>query len=293
MEVIYMKYIYLAVQQLLVFALLGVVINCSVQSPTPTLQPGKLSLLPFQGLGRAVAGQPDDKVISGSYIFQLGEIKSSRDFYFLIQNVGDFPISDISISTTNTSLYVTPSTINLLEPVQQSSILQVLRVTAVHGTALDGVGRSAMMPMGANSTIISISGTTTDSSQSTLITSTNATLEVMALVMDIGLYTDDTCSEPATVTFGSSPGPAGLQVLIGYAPCRILKNLGNVNLTVMRSSTILTILSPNQTMVIDATNGGGFSIDGNNTVCDYTKYQPLLGDDGLLYFQAYIEQPFI
>jgi hypothetical protein len=63
------------------------ILSCNTPNPTAipdhSSAPGIIALSYLNGLGKVTA----DQAVSTS--FDLGDIKASRDFYFLIRNIGD------------------------------------------------------------------------------------------------------------------------------------------------------------------------------------------------------------
>jgi hypothetical protein len=70
-----------------------------------------------------------------SISFVLDTIKSSRSFYFILNNVGQEDITDISISTDNNRFNISPSNISLLagtKSTNNSSLIQIISLDVMY-----------------------------------------------------------------------------------------------------------------------------------------------------------------
>jgi hypothetical protein len=266
--------------------LLALVLGCNHSSPvtppeTVTLipGPGKFGLSHLNGLAKksGIAAVQSGENVS----FDLGPIKGSSAFYFLLYNIGTTPITDVALSIADSSFSVYPAKMDTLMPGGDLGMLPIVKVSVYHGTALDGAGYRPLMPMGDNKADVTITGTTkTRSGVDTTVTLT-AGLDLKALVMDI--------AAPA-ISLGSPAGnimssfPDGISTMPFYnAPgCSVVvQNTGNVPVT-LRTFYKLMITTANAYFdTVDYTLGIGqvievprfnadvvFSVDGNNTVPD-------------------------
>lgn len=153
--------------------------------------PGILSLTSLEGLDKSSQVSNSSQPSNDDTIrFNLGAIKTSRNFYFILKNVGGNPITDINISSDNEKFEVSPTFISTLNPDSLSSIIPILNVGAVHGLSLNALGFSGVMNMGINSSIISITGLTSDDISDSILVDLHVEVSVQALVMDVRLYTD-------------------------------------------------------------------------------------------------------
>ena len=124
-----------------------------------------------------------------SISFDLGDIKSSQQFNFILTNAGDEKITSINLTSTNPNFKITPSSISRIDPFNEASLLNVIKVSALHGTALNGVGFIDLMPMGINDVEIGVIGVTVKNGVTENVSLT-LNVEVKALVADIEVSTN-------------------------------------------------------------------------------------------------------
>jgi hypothetical protein len=267
--------------------------------------PGKLSFVYMKGLAKESTDFLNINT-QNAVTFDLGDIKASRDFYFLLKNTGGSDITNITLESDHSMFQISPATIDTLIPDSLFSFVAVIRISAIHGVALDGVGPTDLMPMDENRANISINGTTTNENEETIEVSFEATLIVNALVMDIELSYNQTIldiAKPIQVTASGEWPAIGWVRAYRYpfdATLQITNN-GNVDIDVKlydswdASSPIATfILSPNSSsdLILNvhwdnpAVKEGMLVLDGNNTITDVERLQP--SEDGRVYL--YLEQ---
>jgi hypothetical protein len=190
--------------------------------PSPALPPtdGKWSLL--DGELDASADAAD-----GNPSFDLGDLKATDDFLFILKNVGGAAIKDVTLTSSDPAFQVSPSTISLLEPSATAGIEPVVRLRILHGQLLGGVGYAPLMSPGAHAGQVTIQGQTTDGQGKGQQTSLQFSASVHAQVMDLKAYVGATA-----VDFLSCPRQQG------YPSCQIqgapldlkLENAGNVDI---------------------------------------------------------------
>ena len=129
------------------------------------------------------------------YSFDLGEIKSSESFYFLLLNVGDIPIFDIILSSDNPNFIITPSRIGYLgsskdlSDVDSNFIFPIITLGIEHGPKINGIGYGTLLKMGTNSAVITITGKTSLNGDTSTL-SISPSMSVNAKIMDINFYVD-------------------------------------------------------------------------------------------------------
>lgn len=159
--------------------------------------------------------------------FDMGDLKGSDDFLFLLKNAGDFPITGVSLSSDGTAFEVAPATISSLEPASSSSIETVLRIRVIHGTNLSGVGHLPVLPMGPNQTVVSLKGKTRDEANTDIDVSLTFTIKLNALLAD---FEASVAGAPIDL-MNSSGGMQGVCLFYGTGQLSI-RNTGNVPLVV-------------------------------------------------------------
>lgn len=155
------------------------------QTITLTPGPGAFGLGYMKGLSKSTANAA---VKSGANVnFDLGSIKGSTAFYFLLYNIGSTPITDVTLSMADTQFEVYPSAMDTLIPGGDVGMLPVVKVSAIHGTALDGYGFRPLMPRGKNSGKLLVTGKTKTRNGADTSVALVADLTLNTLVMDIVL----------------------------------------------------------------------------------------------------------
>jgi len=153
---------------------------------------GRLALTPLEGMGKLTNSPSLSKATDGDTVsFDLGPIKASKNFYFILKNTGGTAITDININSDSPDFTMSPAQIGTLEPDSISSIVPILSIGALHGTALDGVGFTDIMEAGINSTLISITGTTSNDTSDSIPVGFTANMSVEAQVVDARVFTQD------------------------------------------------------------------------------------------------------
>jgi hypothetical protein len=281
------------------------------QSDTITLTPGpgKFGLSQLKGLAKTSAATA---VKDGNNVdFNLGAIKGSSPFYFLLYNIGFTPITEVTLAIADTHFLVYPASMDTLIPGGDIGMLPIVKVSALHGTALDGAGYRALMPMGENTATLIIQGKTKRKRGEDTLLTMMVRLRLTALVMDFSLSFGDSMvdmSKPSyglfnnimldNITFNAffawgGPGytmtfrntgnvPIGIKVFYEgeYDP--------NNNLTGSEKTATLNIadsVSFPRPFTIDAGGYGAYvRLDGNNTV---PKATALLHPNGKSYLYVF------
>jgi hypothetical protein len=277
------------------------------QTITLTPGPGAFGLGYMKGLSKSTANAA---VKSGANVsFDLGSIKGSAAFYFLLYNIGSTPITNVTLSIADSQFEVYPSAMDTLIPGNDVGMLPVVKVSAIHGTALDGYGFRPLMPKGINSGKLLVTGRTKTSAGKDTVVALTADLAVNALVMDILVKCGrDTINmaEPCGGTIGNNTFD-GYQVVnmraFGYnyyGDSISIINTGNVPiiLRIQYLSGYDGTIKDTLHYVIDSTqkitvskgenipNYGTypiFCLDGHNTIADHIRLP--LEPNGKCYFE--------
>lgn len=176
----------------IVVSSLLLIAGCSEQpasgpEQTTTLNPqsGKFGL---SSMGKLEKRSADAAVKSGSQItFNLGKIKGSSGFFFLLYNVGMTPITNVTLSIANPAYSVFPSSMDTLIPGSDVGMLPVVKIAAFHGTPYDGVGTRPLLPMGNNKFTLHISGNSKTTAGADTVISLDAEMNLDALIMDMSI----------------------------------------------------------------------------------------------------------
>jgi hypothetical protein len=277
------------------------------QTITLTPGPGAFGLGYMKGLGKATA---NTAVKSGANVsFNLGSIKGSTAFYFLLYNIGSTPITDVNLSMTDSDFTVFPSGMDTLISSNDVGMLPVVKVSAIHGTALDGYGFRPLMPKGTNSGKLMVTGKTKTRGGLDTTVALIADLTLNALVMDIVVQCGrDTINmaEPCGGTIGNNTFDGYQVVNMRAFGCNIsgdsisIINTGNVPITVriqyyydydgsIKDTLQYTVDSARKIVVSRGrtlSNGNVypiFCLDGSNTIADHIRLP--LEPNGKCYFQ--------
>lgn len=304
------------IEGLLAFLIIAGIFGCATQDvttgstgPTVTLSPssGAFGLSQMKGLAKkqAVTGIRD----AGNAQFNLGKIKASTGFYFLLYNVGAAPITQIALDIDNEAFSVFPATIDSLLPGGDVGMLPIVKVSAYHGTPFDGVGNRPLLPKGDNPFTLSISGHSKTADGQDTVIELDAFMELEALVFDYTFeaasgiqhsggsigdfsnYPDITgkqwdgirpeCSEDEVITF-SNTGSEQFRVRV-FKP--LAPSATGIYEMVLYLDTLLAVAASIDLPI----EGDGKSrevsynlvIYGNNTIADPAKIK--LDDDGNSY----------
>lgn len=247
--------------------------------------------------------------------FDLGSIKGSTAFYFLLSNSGKCPITHVTFSADNQAFSVYPSVIDTLSPDTKISVMPIVKVVAYHGTPCEGTGSRPLMKKGANDVMVSISGVTKTCNGIDTTVIMKLKLQVHALVMDFQLYSSNAgaLTLPIVSTsrselhfpdgnyynFSSGTTITSLDTLItlintGNVPItyRVYKSddLKWVGYTVTLQDSLKGSIKEGDTLQIPVRYVPGnntllenfFFIDGDHTVYDPKRFP--VRDDGILYF---------
>jgi hypothetical protein len=186
-----------------ILLMMGLIAGCSKETPVqterilpPAQGPGTFGMSHLKGLAKTTASTlakttATTGVKSGENVnFNLGNIKGSTAFYFLLYNIGATAITNVKLHISDSSFDVYPASIDTLIPGGDVGMLPVVKVSAYHGSALDGIGARPVMPKGENIATLSIEGTTKTVNGIDTVVQLAAGLKLTALVMDIEVRTD-------------------------------------------------------------------------------------------------------
>ncbi|OJJ21582.1 hypothetical protein BKI52_13655 [marine bacterium AO1-C] len=228
--------------------------------------------------------------------FDLGNLKASKSFYFILSNTGDTSITDITIESNNANFEVFPKSIDKLAPAGESNIVPLLEIGVIHGNRLNGVGFQSLLAMGDNSVEITLKGKTFGENGQENV-ELKAQIKLFAEVMDIKVFKAGNEVDLTKPSFSSSFGgqESGLGWVWGYNvgndPVSI-ENSGNVKIALEINPSALNSDS-NQYYTIEVGEKLDlgeisnkefklFVLDGNGTVTNFERLRT--GSDGKGYF---------
>jgi len=223
--------------------------------------------------------------------FELGDLKSSQQFYFLLRNLGDAAITDIDLAASGPGYSVVPAHLDALAPAGggDGDFLPVVRVSVNHGTALNGIGFTDLLAAGAANGGLAITGSTTDAGGAAEDVGLDVTLTATAKVLDVAIDCGGRALDFARGQGSHSSNLGGLGFVPQYR-CetpRTLTNTGNVAVDVSyavadRIGPIALTVAPGDTGALGDDGNLTMVLAGDNTIADNDRLQ--IGNDGRAYF---------
>lgn len=174
--------------------------------------------------------------------FLLGDLKASKEFFFLLSNGGENPIFDVNLETDNTQFDIAPENISILSGSNSEgadNVIPLISLGILHGIQLNGVGYTDLLAMGENSTTLTIRGKTIDFGD-TIDLESKYIFKVNAKKMDISIHSNgleiDLLNPTGNAVFGNYGGLGTLRFYRASSDVIEMKNLGNVDINVHRTS---------------------------------------------------------
>jgi hypothetical protein len=265
------------------------------ETQTTARKPGQIRLVSMSGLSKGALD-------SATTAFTLDTARSSFQQYFILQNTGDEPITNLTFTTDNPNFTFSPSHIAVLPPSAGASVLQVIKLNVVHGKLLDQVGQGTFLSPGAVTVHAAINGST-DTGAGEIAVSENLTLSTFAKLarFEIGIA-DSALRTLDKVRYGNFMSPVlgypfhmyYLQVDStggNYSPDIVLKNTGNVALTIEKRARLSPfaildslVLPPDSTILFKSNI---FRIDAHGTT--FAPWGTPVEDDGKVLFSVDFE----
>ncbi len=250
-----------------------------------TVEPGKLKLTLIRGLSKTPTslGMNGNLSLVENVSYDLGDLRSSADFYFVISNVGGTTVKNISLRSNDSSFVVFPQSIDSLIPgttvdLRNLSDLPLVRVTTVHGPALHGIGFARLMQQGSNEGWLRIRGETRVGGGVVLSDSLIVRLRVNALVMSVTLHDStreiDLSRPNGSVLLGGFLNSQFVNLYYVYDTVKITNN-GNVPILMALYTPIYNIdtLAVGQTLVLGDRPSFYVSFFAWNTVADPARFR--------------------
>lgn len=203
-------------------------ISCEKYEPT-IYRDGYFTLTQLQSSD--LKSLKSDSIITDSIKteFKLGDLKASKEFYFILSNGSNHSIFDVTFESTNPAFKVYPEKITELPSSRTNqNMIPLISVNAIHGTRLNGVGYTDLMPMNMNYSEIKITGKIVEHCDTILVQSTFK-FSVNAKIMDVTISNNN--SEIDLTNSGTIVCSMG--TFRGYelpTPNITIKNIGNVDI---------------------------------------------------------------
>jgi hypothetical protein len=272
--------------------------GCKKDYDTRKPAPGFFRLTEIRNTLKSTGSVSDDSIKTS---FQLGDLKASREYYFLLANGGDNPIFDVHLQTDNPRFGIAPSTISTLPGKDQSggaAFLPLISLGVIHGTQLNGVGFTPLLPMDENSATLTITGKTVENGD-TIDLSSEFDFSVDAKIMDIRLFEGEqeiSLTDPVGNASMGGVNYGGLGFIRYYhftTNGMTIQNTGNVdiNVRVIELDPMVATIAKDTVLLLHPGGSGGValtevhvvvSLDSQGTITDDARIQ--LGNDGKGYF---------
>jgi hypothetical protein len=229
--------------------------------------------------------------------FDFGDLKASKEFFFLLTNGGDKPIFNITLSTDDSQFSIRPSKIEklsggtLIGNAVNTGIIPILTLGITHGINLNGVGYDALLPMGVKTSVLTITGKTIDNGD-TIEISNSFDISVNAKVMDVELYegANKINMEDRTTSIATPLGGLGFITYYSVYDTSMItiKNVGNVDIDLFYGDITGTI---DNYLLLSQADSVSFKpsdwmtaivLDSKGTITRNSKIP--MGDDGKGYF---------
>ncbi len=177
--------------------------------------------------------------------YNLGEIKATDNFDFILTNGGDMPIFDINLKVNDESIYnITPKSINVLPSNKfinysnEIGYIPVVSFEVIHGINASGIGYADLLDPGKKTAELTISGKTLSGIDTVEISSVFK-LDYSPLIMDFVFYRSGerlTLSDFDTYYFLGNTVGDFLDHIIYYVESNDnmqIENIGNTTLEVV------------------------------------------------------------
>jgi hypothetical protein len=278
--------------------ILSALAGCRKDNETRKPEPGYFRITEIRNPGLKSTGMVSDD--SPKTTFQLGDLKASKEFYFLLSNGGDNSIFDVHLSTGHPQFAIAPESISLLPGKDQDggdAFIPLISLGIIHGMQLNGVGFASLLPMDLNSATLTITGKTVENGD-TIDLRSDFDFSVNAKRMDIRLFegeqevdiTDPTGSASFPENYG---GLGSIRYFHFTSGAMTVQNAGNVDIIVnvleLDESSAHIVkqtdlpLHPGESAGVTLTQVHVVvSLDSQGTITDDSRVQ--LGNDGKGYF---------
>jgi hypothetical protein len=279
------------------FLVLLIITACNKDEETRTTEPGYFLLTEIKNPG--LKSTQLTAADSAKSEFQLGDLKASREFYFLLSNGGDSPIFDIRLESDNPQFTIAPENISKLpgnDPSGDAVFIPLISLCIIHGRQLNGVGFADLLPMDLNSATLTITGRTIENGD-TIDLISEFDFSVNVKKMDIRLFENeqeiDLLSPDGGGMFAFNYGGLGsIRYYLLTSGNFTLQNTGNVDIGIRlnESDSLGNSASPRDTVLLQhqsidfelSLNHIVLTLDSDGTVTDDARIQ--LGNDGKGYF---------
>lgn len=267
--------------------------SCSKTEDTSIPSKGSFELVQAGNSARLEAGAS-----AQTEIFELGDVRASKTFNFVLANNGGQTIENIKIMSDNANFEMSPATITKLDPKTKAGLTPIISLAVIHGSAINGSAISTLLPKGDVSSQITITGTTTTESGTKEEVSMFAKFNASSKVMDLAIIHDNKNIKMFPANGGMGTNLGGLGFMRSYnvnSDDFKIKNTGNVAFTINYGTenngtfTSTVVVKPSEESSFSLAGvpqtGFIFEIDGTNTVASDNRLQ--LGNNKKAYLNVW------
>ncbi|TAG59974.1 MAG: hypothetical protein EAZ27_00035 [Cytophagales bacterium] len=232
---------------------------------------------------------------NGTIDFDLGDVRASKSYLFILNNGGDYDISSVQFHTDNPNFILSPKSISVLKA-KGMGLTQIVSLDVVHGKAINGSFIASLLSKNDNFSYATISGTTQNTKGENITISTIVKFKVSAKIMDMKIleYGNEIRLDTNFGTVGSSLGGLGnlRNHWVKDSKFKIV-NSGNVPFTLkygtenngnFSNSIELAINGEVEISLPNVLNSLFFEFDGANTTTNDKRIQ--LGNNGKGYLNV-------
>lgn len=127
-------------------------------TPSNPVQPTASGLSFSSVPGQAAALRSISAKAESASDFELGNVRNTTTYLFMLRNTGTVPVTDIQLTATNPSVEVVPNTIGILSPDGSGGLAPIIQVTVKHGSGAGHFGTAPLLTQGDLTFSISASG---------------------------------------------------------------------------------------------------------------------------------------
>lgn len=173
---------------------------------------------------------------SATSLFDVGDVKTTTTYLFMLRNTGSIPISNIHLVTDNPSIEVSPAAIQILSPDGTGGLSPIIQVTVLHGSGAGHFGYAPQLAAGALAFHITATGMSTGG---TVLADANisGTVRLAAAQVEIADELMDYNGRPAGIANLQIYGHADLPFAAGRLDALSIGLSGSSSLTALPTAT--------------------------------------------------------
>lgn len=233
--------------------------DSSIVGPVTELKPGEFQV--------SIASSIKGNQKSTAADFDLGLLKATQSFYFLLNNSGDIPITDISLVADDASFEVYPQTIDQIANSSNVAAIPVISIKVKHGQTTGTVGHVPTLSPGDLTAKIEITGKTKTVDGEEITLSHTLNLKTLVQYADIKLTVDGVVRDltkpnlSGSTIFGDG---TSLRCYVGAVP--VIENTGNTTLKLdIFDNESIWLVGPTQIREATLAPGQTYTDDFSNT----------------------------